>query len=147
MCLLLSCSLGTRPGFRFLPAWRTSSLARSLASHRVYKNYDPRAKIMRRVTAEVIDRLEIENPLLTIAMALEKAALADPYFVSRSLYPNVDFYSGITLCALGIPLEMYTVIFTIARVVGWTSQWREFAQEPNSKITRPRQLYNGRVAR
>jgi len=115
--------------------------------HRVYKNYDPRAKIMRRVTAEVIERLEVEDPLLSIAMALERAALADPYFVSRNLYPNIDFYSGITLCALGIPLEMYTVIFTIARVVGWCSQWREFAQEPNSKITRPRQLYNGSVAR
>jgi citrate synthase len=87
--------------------------------HRVYKNYDPRAKIMRRVTAEVMERLEVEDPLLSIAMALERAALADPYFVSRNLYPNIDFYSGITLCALGIPLEMYTVIFTIARVVGW----------------------------
>ncbi len=116
--------------------------------HRVYKNYDPRAKIMRRVTAEVMGRLDVDvDPLLAIAMELERAALADPYFVSRNLYPNIDFYSGITLCALGIPLEMYTVIFTIARVVGWCAQWMEFAKEPNSKITRPRQLYNGSVAR
>ena len=115
--------------------------------HRVYKNYDPRAKIMRRVTAEVLERLEFEDPLLKIAMELEKAALADDYFVQRHLYPNIDFYSGITLCALGIPLEMYTVIFTIARVVGWCAQWREFAQESNSKITRPRQLYTGSVTR
>lgn len=115
--------------------------------HRVYKNYDPRAKIMRRVTAEVLERLEFEDPLLAIAMELEKAALADEYFVKRSLYPNIDFYSGITLCALGIPLEMYTVVFTIARVVGWCAQWREFASEANAKITRPRQLYQGSVKR
>ena len=115
--------------------------------HRVYKNYDPRALIMRKVTGEVLARLDYEDPLLEIAMELEKAAREDAYFVSRSLYPNVDFYSGIVLCALGIPLEMYTVIFTIARVVGWCAQWREYVGEAGAKITRPRQLYQGSVRR
>ncbi len=112
--------------------------------HRVYKNYDPRAKVMKQTCDEVLAELGIKNdPLLDIAMELEKIALNDEYFVKRKLYPNVDFYSGIILKAMGIPLSMFTVLFAVARTVGWVSQWTEMISEPSQKISRPRQLYLG----
>lgn len=112
--------------------------------HRVYKNFDPRAKVMRESAHEVLDALGAkDDPILKVAMELEKIALEDPYFVDRKLYPNVDFYSGIILSAIGIPTNMFTVIFALARTVGWVAQWSEMISEPNQKIGRPRQMYNG----
>ncbi len=112
--------------------------------HRVYKNFDPRAKVMRESAHEVLEALGVqEDPILKVAMELEKIALSDPYFVERKLYPNVDFYSGIILSAIGIPTNMFTVIFALARTVGWVAQWSEMISEPNQKIGRPRQMYNG----
>ena len=112
--------------------------------HRVYKNYDPRAKLMQQTCQEVLDELGLHNdPLFKLAMALEKIALEDEYFVSRKLYPNVDFYSGIVQRALGIPTDMFTCIFALARTVGWIAQWNEMISEPDQKIGRPRQLYIG----
>ncbi|MEP7260012.1 MAG: citrate synthase [Usitatibacter sp.] len=116
--------------------------------HRVYKNYDPRAKLMQETTREVLAEVGAENdPLLKLAMALEKIALEDDYFVSRKLYPNVDFYSGIVQRALGIPTSMFTCIFSLARTVGWIAQWNEMISDPEQKIGRPRQLYNGPTKR
>ena len=116
--------------------------------HRVYKNYDPRAKIMREVCHEVLKEVGVgDTPLFKLAMALEKIALEDEYFIEKKLYPNVDFYSGITLSAIGIPVNMFTVIFALARTVGWISHWIEMMSTPNSKIARPRQLYLGAVNR
>ena len=116
--------------------------------HRVYKNYDPRAKLMQETTREVLDALDKhDEPLLKLAMALEKIALEDDYFVSRKLYPNVDFYSGIVQSALGIPTSMFTCIFALARTVGWIAQWNEMISDPEQKIGRPRQLYNGPTKR
>jgi citrate synthase len=116
--------------------------------HRVYKNYDPRAKIMQRTCYEVLDELGIKNePLLDLAMELEKIALDDPYFVDRKLYPNVDFYSGIILKAMGFPVSMFTPIFALARTTGWMSQWMEMIEDPHQRIGRPRQLYTGPVQR
>ncbi|WP_298720502.1 citrate synthase [uncultured Oceanisphaera sp.] len=111
--------------------------------HRVYKNFDPRAKVMRETCHEVLDDLKIEDPLLDVAMELERIALSDPYFVERKLYPNVDFYSGIILKAIGIPTSMFTVIFALARTVGWMSHWNEMMSDSKQKIGRPRQLYTG----
>ena len=111
--------------------------------HRVYKNYDPRAKVMRQTCYEVLEALGVKDPLLDVAMELEKIALQDEYFVEKKLYPNVDFYSGIILKAMGFPLSMFTVLFAIARTVGWISQWKEMIEDPNQKIGRPRQLYTG----
>ncbi len=112
--------------------------------HRVYKNYDPRAKVMQQTAHEVLDEMGIEDdPLLPIAIELEKIALSDEYFVEKKLYPNVDFYSGITLRALGFPTTMFTVLFALARTVGWIAQWSEMIDDPNQKIGRPRQLYTG----
>jgi citrate synthase len=112
--------------------------------HRVYKNYDPRAKLMRETCHEVLAELGLENdPLFKLAMALEKVALEDEYFVSRKLYPNVDFYSGIVQSALGIPVSLFTGIFAMARTVGWIAQWNEMISDPEQKIGRPRQLYVG----
>jgi citrate synthase len=112
--------------------------------HRVYKNFDPRAKIMQKTCHEVLGELGIKDePLLDLAMALEKVALEDEYFVSRKLYPNVDFYSGIILKAMGIPTSMFTVIFAVARTVGWVSQWKEMVEDPAQRIGRPRQIYTG----
>ena len=112
--------------------------------HRVYKNYDPRAKIMQKTAHEVLGELGIkDDPLLDVARELEKAALSDSYFIERKLYPNVDFYSGITLRALGFPTSMFTVLFALARTVGWISQWKEMIEDPSQKIGRPRQLYTG----
>jgi len=116
--------------------------------HRVYKNYDPRAKLMRETTYEVLAELGLhDDPLFKLAMALEKIALEDEYFVSRKLYPNVDFYSGIVQRALGIPTSMFTCIFSLARTVGWIAQWNEMISDPDLKIGRPRQLYTGAARR
>ena len=116
--------------------------------HRVYKNYDPRAKLMRETCYEVLDELGLQNdPVFKLAMALEKIALEDDYFVSRKLYPNVDFYSGIVQRALGIPVSMFTCIFALARTVGWIAQWNEMIADPEQKIGRPRQLYTGAAKR
>ena len=116
--------------------------------HRVYKNYDPRAKLMRETCHEVLNELGLHNdPLFKLAMELEKIALEDEYFVSRKLYPNVDFYSGIVQRALGIPSSMFTCIFALARSVGWIAQWEEMITDPEYKIGRPRQLFNGAALR
>jgi len=112
--------------------------------HRVYKNFDPRAKVMRAAAHEVLEELGFRNePLLELAMELERIALEDDYFVERKLYPNVDFYSGIILQAMGIPTHLFTVLFAVARTVGWLAQWNEMTEDPTQKIGRPRQLYTG----
>ena len=111
--------------------------------HRVYKNYDPRAKIMQRTCHEVLHELGVDDPLFDVAMELEKIALHDDYFVEKKLYPNVDFYSGITLRAMGFPTTMFTVLFAVARAVGWIAQWKEMIEDSHQKIGRPRQLYIG----
>ncbi|MCW5696622.1 MAG: citrate (Si)-synthase [Bauldia sp.] len=116
--------------------------------HRVYKNYDPRAKIMQQTTHEVLGALGInDDPLLEVAMELEKIALTDEYFIEKKLYPNIDFYSGITLKALGFPTTMFTVLFAVARTVGWIAQWKEMVEDPSQRIGRPRQLYSGATTR
>jgi citrate synthase len=115
--------------------------------HRVYKNFDPRAKVMQKTCYEVLEQLGINDPLLHVAMELEKVALSDPYFIDRKLYPNIDFYSGITLRAMGFPTNMFTVLFALARTVGWISQWKEMFEDPTRKIGRPRQLYTGATQR
>jgi citrate synthase len=116
--------------------------------HRVYKNYDPRAKIMQQMCHKVLKETGHQNdPLLQVAMELEKIALNDQYFIDRKLYPNVDFYSGITLKAMGFPTSMFTVLFAVARTVGWISQWSEMIEDPQQKIGRPRQLYTGATRR
>lgn len=116
--------------------------------HRVYKNYDPRAAVMKATCDKVLGELGITNdPLLELAMGLEQVALTDPYFVERKLYPNVDFYSGIILKAMGFPVSMFTVLFAVARTVGWVSQWKEMMEEPTNRIGRPRQLYTGAAPR
>jgi citrate synthase len=112
--------------------------------HRVYKNYDPRAKIMQRTCHEVLDELGLkDDPLLEVAIELERIALSDEYFIEKKLYPNIDFYSGITLKAMGFPLSMFTVLFAVARTSGWVAQWKEMIEDPGQKIGRPRQLYTG----
>ncbi|WP_269713403.1 citrate synthase [Caulobacter sp. NIBR2454] len=115
--------------------------------HRVYKNFDPRAKVMQKTCHEVLGELGINDPLLEVAMELEKIALSDPFFIDRKLYPNIDFYSGITLRAMGFPTNMFTVLFALARTVGWISQWKEMFEDPTRKIGRPRQLYTGATQR
>jgi citrate synthase len=116
--------------------------------HRVYKNYDPRAKIMQKTAHEVLAELgHRDDPQLAVAMELEKIALHDDYFVEKKLYPNVDFYSGITLKAMGFPTSMFTVLFAVARAVGWIAQWKEMIEDPEQKIGRPRQLYIGEPER
>ena len=115
--------------------------------HRVYKNFDPRAKLMRETCHEVLEELGLQDdPLFKLAMALEKIALEDEYFVSRKLYPNVDFYSGIVQSALGIPVSLFTGIFAMARTIGWIAQWNEMIADPEQKIGRPRQLFIGSPA-
>ena len=112
--------------------------------HRVYKHYDPRATVMQKTAKEVLDLLGVENnPTLQVAQELERIALSDPYFIERKLYPNVDFYSGIILDAIGFPTSMFTAIFALSRTVGWIAQWKEMIADPQKKIGRPRQLYNG----
>jgi citrate synthase len=111
--------------------------------HRVYKNFDPRATTLKKYADDVLEDLGIDDPMLDVAMELEKIALQDPYFVDRKLFPNVDFYSGIILRAMGFPTSMFTVLFAVARTVGWISQWKEMIEEPDLRIGRPRQLYTG----
>jgi citrate synthase len=111
--------------------------------HRVYKNFDPRARIIKQAAHTVLDRIGARDELLDIALELEQVALADPYFADRSLYPNVDFYSGLIYRALGFPTRMFTVLFAIGRLPGWIAQWREMMADPSSRIGRPRQLYVG----
>ena len=116
--------------------------------HRVYKNFDPRARVMQETCHEVLDELGInDEPLLDLAMGLERIALEDEYFVEKKLYPNVDFYSGIIFKALGIPASMFTVLFAVARTVGWIAQWNEMIEDPSQRIGRPRQLYTGEIKR
>jgi len=116
--------------------------------HRVYKNYDPRAKVMQKTAKEVLELIGVENdPTLQVAQQLEKIAVEDPYFKERSLYPNVDFYSGIVLNAMGFPTSMFTAIFALSRTVGWIAQWKEMIEDPAQRIGRPRQLYNGSPSR
>src|SRR5579862_1395480 len=111
--------------------------------HRVYKNYDPRARVMRETCHQVLEELGIHDPLLDLAMELEKISLSDDYFISRKLYPNVDFYSGIILKAMGFPTSMFTVLFAVARTVGWVAQWQEMLEDTDAKLMRPRQLFMG----
>ena len=116
--------------------------------HRVYKHYDPRAKIMQKTTHEVLAELGVsDDPMLEVAMELERIALTDEYFIEKKLYPNIDFYSGITLKALGFPTTMFTVLFAVARTVGWIAQWKEMVEDPSQRIGRPRQLYTGETRR
>ena len=111
--------------------------------HRVYKNYDPRAAIVKKTAHDVFDQLGVHDPLLDIALRLEEVALSDEFFVSRKLYPNVDFYTGLIYKAMGFPTEMFTVLFAIPRMVGWLAHWQELLNDPAQKISRPRQWYDG----
>jgi citrate synthase len=117
--------------------------------HRVYKNYDPRAKVLQEAANDVLEQLGAHNlsPTLQVAKELERIALSDPYFIDRKLYPNVDFYSGIILDAIGFPTSMFTAIFALSRTVGWIAQWKEMIADPQKKIGRPRQLYHGAPTR
>jgi citrate synthase len=115
--------------------------------HRVYKNFDPRAKILRETAGRVLSKLNVNDPLLNIARGLEEIALKDPYFVDRKLYPNVDFYSGLIMKAIGIPVNMFTTMFAIGRMPGWIAQWREQNNDPAARIARPRQIYTGPTER
>jgi citrate synthase len=136
------------PGFIEKVKDKNSNVRLMGFGHRVYKNYDPRAKIMQKTAHEVLAELGIkDDPLLEVARELEKAALSDDYFISRKLYPNVDFYSGIILRAMGFPTSMFTVLFALARTVGWISQWKEMIEDPSQRIGRPRQLYTGPAQR
>ena len=115
--------------------------------HRVYKSYDPRAKVMAKICHSVLEELGINDRQLEVAMELERIALSDDYFIERKLYPNVDFYSGITLRAMGFPNNMLTVLFAVARTVGWVAQWNEMVEDETQRIGRPRQLYTGATVR
>ncbi|HMT44697.1 MAG TPA: citrate synthase [Chakrabartia sp.] len=115
--------------------------------HRVYKNYDPRATVMQQTLREVFDALKLSDPVFEVALQLEEMALNDPYFIEKKLFPNVDFYSGVILSAVGFPTEMFTVLFALARTVGWVAQWNEMISDPEQKIGRPRQLYTGPTQR
>jgi citrate synthase len=115
--------------------------------HRVYKSYDPRAKILKKLADRLLPHLKIQDPLLDIAKRLEEVALSDQYFIERNLYPNVDFYSGILYRAIGIPLDMFTVMFALGRIPGWIAHWKEMNEEPDRKIGRPRQIYTGPTER
>jgi citrate synthase len=111
--------------------------------HRVYKNYDPRATVMQKTVREVFEALKVNDPVFEVALQLEEMALNDPYFVEKKLFPNVDFYSGVILSAIGFPTTMFTALFALARTVGWVAQWNEMISDPAQKIGRPRQLYTG----
>ena len=115
--------------------------------HRVYKNFDPRAKVMQKTATEVLNKLGVSDPIFDVARELEQIALKDQYFIDKKLYPNVDFYSGVILSAIGFPTTMFTALFALARTVGWVAQWNEMIGDPEQKIGRPRQLYTGPVAR
>ncbi len=153
-CLVMLNDLQAKGGVDYLPEFikqvkqKDSNVKLMGFGHRVYKNFDPRAKLMRETCYEVLGELGLQDdPIFKLAMELEKVALEDEYFVSRKLYPNVDYYSGIVQRALGIPTDMFTCIFALARTVGWIAQWTEMIAEPDQKIGRPRQLYTGSVAR
>ncbi len=126
---------------------KSSSVRLMGFGHRVYKNYDPRAKVMQKLAKDVLDRMKVVDPVFDVARELEHIALNDSYFVDKKLYPNVDFYSGIILNAIGFPTTMFTALFALARTVGWISQWNEMIQDPEQKIGRPRQLYTGSPTR
>lgn len=115
--------------------------------HRVYKNYDPRAAIVKKTAYEVLEALNVKDPLLDIALQLEAVALEDPFFIERKLYPNVDFYTGLIYKAMGFPTRMFTVLFALGRLPGWIAQWREMIEDPTTKIGRPRQVYTGAIER
>ena len=115
--------------------------------HRVYKNFDPRARIIKQAADEVLGKLGMKDPLLDIAKKLERVALEDEYFIERKLYPNVDFYSGIIYRAMGIPTDMFTVMFALGRLPGWIAQWKEMREDPTGRINRPRQIYTGETER
>ena len=115
--------------------------------HRVYKNYDPRATVMQKTVREVFDALKVKDPVFEVALRLEEMALQDDYFIEKKLFPNVDFYSGVILSAIGFPTTMFTVLFALARTVGWVAQWNEMISDPEQKIGRPRQLYVGATQR
>jgi citrate synthase len=115
--------------------------------HRVYKNYDPRATVMQKTVREVFDALKVKDPIFEVALQLEEMALHDPYFIEKKLFPNVDFYSGVILSAIGFPTTMFTALFALARTVGWVAQWNEMISDPEQKIGRPRQLYTGPTQR
>ena len=134
-------------GSRFIEAAKKGEAKLMGFGHRVYKNYDPRAKILGKSAESVLAKIGIDDPLLDIAKHLEQAALEDEYFVKRKLYPNVDFYSGILLKAIGIPVEMFTVMFAIGRMPGWIANWKEIAENSKSRIHRPRQIYTGAAIR
>ncbi|MEM1222513.1 MAG: citrate synthase [Verrucomicrobiota bacterium] len=134
-------------GSRFIQAAKNGEAKLMGFGHRVYKNYDPRAKILGKSVEKVLSGIGVDDPLLDIAKRLEKTALEDEYFVKRKLYPNVDFYSGILLKAIGIPVEMFTVMFAIGRMPGWIANWKEIAENPKSRIHRPRQIYTGETLR
>ena len=134
-------------GTRFIEAAKNREARLMGFGHRVYKNYDPRARILGKSAESVLDRIGIDDPLLDIAKRLERAALEDEFFISRNLYPNVDFYSGIILKAIGIPVEMFTVMFAIGRMPGWIANWKEIAENTKSRIHRPRQIYTGHTLR
>jgi len=126
---------------------RESSFKLMGFGHRIYKTYDPRAKIMKKMCDIVLSKIKRNDPLLHIAQKLEEAALKDSFFIEKNLYPNVDFYSGIMMRALGIPTNMFTVMFAIGRLPGWIAQWKEDVSDPEMKITRPRQVYTGSLER
>ena len=134
-------------GSKFIEAAKKGEAKLMGFGHRVYKNYDPRAKILGKSAEGILASIGMNDPLLDIARKLEQAALEDEYFVSRKLYPNVDFYSGIILKAIGIPVEMFTVMFAIGRMPGWIANWKEIAENPKSRIHRPRQIYSGQTQR
>jgi citrate synthase len=134
-------------GSRFIAEAKTGKSRLMGFGHRVYKNYDPRAKIIAKASDDLLNTLGVKDPLLDIARHLEQAALKDSYFVERKLYPNVDFYSGIMMRAIGIPINMFTVMFAIGRMPGWIANWREVASNPKSRIYRPRQIYTGKTVR
>ena len=134
-------------GSKFIEAAKKGEAKLMGFGHRVYKNYDPRAKILGKSAEGILVSIGMNDPLLDIARKLEQAALEDEYFVSRKLYPNVDFYSGIILKAIGIPVEMFTVMFAIGRMPGWIATWKEIAENPKSRIHRPRQIYSGQTQR
>jgi citrate synthase len=134
-------------GDRFIQAAKDGGARLMGFGHRVYKKYDPRAAIMKDICDRVLSIVGQHDPLLDIARNLEERALSDEYFIERKLYPNVDFYSGIILKAIGVPLNMFTVIFAIGRTAGWIAQWKEIAFDPESRIHRPRQIYTGSTKR
>jgi len=133
-------------GSKFINAAKDKNSGRRLMGfgHRVYRNYDPRAKIIKRACDNLLKKMGISDPLLDIARKLEEVAIHDPYFVERKLYPNVDFYSGIILRALGIPTQMFTVMFSIGRMPGWIAQYKEISDDLSNRIARPRQIYIGK---